>query len=1709
MPTESLRAVLRETLTDLLGKPEPGSMAYIRCLPADVALALAADPAFAPGDWQLAVVTDQADPARRRITAAQAVEWREDKGDALLLLIDPRRAGAGLDGIYSAAREITEADLFTAAIERARGQLPHGFKGFALKALKKAGWQRRRGPLAPWAALEYLGRGLDEPAAVGSALPLIGLWPVAFVVTGKPDDADLERAALLVQRLLPKRGARMVPEQRVAALLLPPEEQENAAQLTGLLRETDGLPVTEALRRAQQTESVWLHRLHPGLFDQVRVQGVELMPWRKKDGKPYSWSGLIDGGADALELCIPLDDAAQARLEVRWTARPHGLAAGTVTWQVQVVAGNSVLAGRTLPHRTTQQQKVVFGRDDFDELDEHARYQAQVRVAPLGESDCPAADSETFVLCFGDAPVGPAKESAGRKADTLALAAIQIVPDWDAFKKLAGQPASYEADKQGYIVCKWQGQAAKVFRPPLFKTLSDDWIERGGALGRWRLRVREDGTEIGAPEFIPMDGGDGHAALAAASAALAAWLKPTQGPLGVLYLVDEFPAINKYVAAAETCWRTADPTLTLIQTLEIQSLAGECLGLIVLPTHPLRVAWQQGFDLMVAYHCYRASNAQKLTPKQITEILKPVTGAHYPAFLPGLAPGQTFVFGDTLGFHGVAMVRADDPEPRATLALLSRLLGGDAATAPSVGQGAALALAGELTRYLQLHPLYRRVRVHALRAGDAMPVARALGRAMKDANSLDDGDDGDGDDGHRAHCFELELYPGTGQSTAQTGRFLAATVERRRSGAGAVPEEDRWLLQSVSRPGGVSLPRLRWARRDQPDPTTPAHVAIAFDVFRSSVKCCLLAELPKDGALEAHGLMLVPSREFMGLGTPCWRSFVPPEPKGEPHPFTKKLTRRQLALHAAVLRATARHLGGDEQCWPVLVTEVGSEQAAQLAGLHDLCDWVMTADRNGGIEYFDSPRELPEVYEAYIIDCVPERDDLGFMQLITSTSSLEEVIGLFDAALGEMGLSASPRHCRWLLDALKAVSGRLALRLAGAGTSTRQMVALALVQRQMERAAAGDEIWPALTGGFLIPVDDVPELFRRPASVRQTGVPGDDRADLLYVRLGDDGGLAFDFIEVKFRRYLKTARAADLAEMMDRQLGASCQRWQELFGPRISTLEQTVNRAWLARILRFYARKGRRHGLAEDVYGRLMRQIDRMVQSRDTTLPEAADLRRIGFVFCPEYGGVSPVRIDQIGHADLWLFGPTGLVRDRVVGAGDAVGLDQPAETVRLGAEQAEDCADERPAAAVASAAPTASTNASVGEPPATIPAGDIAAGLRAAEQATAPVVEPVAMSAPMAPVAQVLLGRREAGEEPLYWRPVIGANPHLMILGQPGMGKTTSLINICLQLHRQGITPIVFSYHEDIDEQLTLALPTPPSVVRYAGLGFNPLEVVGAGPVAYLDNAGMLRDIFAAIFPDLGDVQLGRLRDALKQSYLDQGWGGRGRSRAGTSLPRLLRPAEGRAQTRQGADDPARGTCRLRPVQRLPGRAGRRCGGGHCVVARSHRAGADRGAWHAERVSATGLCDPRVASPVSGHVPPRRAAAHHPCGDLRRGPSRSAAQAHCDHGQGVPQVRAGTGGGLARGQGFRSLPVHRYFELLGTAAQRDRRQVHRPLLCRHRPGCAVYRAHQADAQVSRDVLWRGAARAHAAAAACRRALTACQASDARPRSRPRRGAHG
>lgn len=1429
-------------------------MAFIRCLPGEAARELAADHRFSVPGWRIAMVAQTATETDLTITADQAVEWREDKAEAVLLLVDTAQAGAGMDGIYSAAREIAETELFATAKARARSKLEHGGKGFADKALSKARRLARNKALSPWREFAYLCRAAYSLEGLGAALPEIGLWPVA--VDDKPDDDDLEKSARLVERLLASQGNRQSAETRVAGLQLPAKDEAVGRELSEFLREADSLSRLDALARLEVLDALWLNRLRSGLFDSQTLQSIRWTNWRGKSGKPAAWSGMGVDADNRLVFKLALTDNPQqrVRLEVRWETEPATLAKGAVDYTVEIRAGGDALAEKSISHVVKGPQKCVFTQDDFGELGESARFEAEVVIRALTAEALLESDeqvtpfralSKDFILCFGETDK-PAKTSAGSVYPTLALAAIQVAKEREEFERLADNPGDKQAfsrDAKGYIACRVDGKAARVLCPNLLLDLAIDWAAHGGEPGRWQLKVRADGTPGGKPEFVPFGPMSDEAVrnFAKTSQQYFRWLATSSlGPLAVLYT--DRKVINDYVNAASAWWETAPARATLIHTLEVVGVSGQRIGLVVLPTHPLRVAWQQGFDMLVWRHRYE----EGAPPTKVAKLLGSLIGAHYPAMLPGFKEGEAFVFADSLGFHTVAMTATDDAEPKATVALLSRLLGdgdakGEELMAPSVGKSASELLGEEVARYLVLHPETRRVHVHALRPGDAMPAARALGCALRGVEAVEEDEEGDARDSNTKRAFVLDLFPAPSLANGRksmVGRFLAATAERRRSGAGAVPEEDRWLLDSVTRPGGVSLPRLAWARRASETPATPAHLALAFDIFTTRLECVPKANVP-DAALEVHGLALTPERRFEATPVPRWVSSTSTAPEGEKHPVGRGFSDRLTKAHSALLRCVAKCMGAGENDWPVLVTEVSADQGEMLARLHRLCDWVVTVDRHAGVEYFDSPRDLARLYEAYLIDCVPERDDLGFLQLITSTSSLDEIVRLLDAALGEMGLSASPRNCAFLLDALKAVSGRLAMRLTQSGSVAQEMVALALTQSHC--AAGGDESgpWHSLKEGFFVPLDDVPELFRAVGESKDKDESG-QRADLLYVTAGRRSGLKFSFVEVKFRRYLKTARSLDLLDMLASQLNASCQRWEKLFGPETALLEKTVQRARLARVLRFYANKGLRHSLTEDAFERINKELSKL--AREGTgygLPTLLEQERakVGFVFCPEYGGTAPVEIGD----DIWLFGPVRLP-ERQSGALAPVIVqalpDSLVETISM-VRKSEEFASANQAEAVFTVSEVDEGNDTGNLPQA----------------------------------VELLLDQRDGSDEPVHWRVSIQGNPHLLIVGLPGMGKTTCLIHLCQQLMNAGIAPIVFSYHQDIDEKLGAIWGDMLRTVSYAGLGFNPLQVVSDAPLAYMDNVTLLRDNFAAIFPDLGDVQLGRVREAIKQSYVDRGW--------------------------------------------------------------------------------------------------------------------------------------------------------------------------------------------------------------------------------------------
>ncbi|MBF0158320.1 MAG: hypothetical protein HQL58_02240 [Magnetococcales bacterium] len=1090
----------------------------------------------------------------------------------------------------------------------------------------------------------------------------------------------------------------------------------------------------------------------------------------------------------------------------------------------------------------------MFVADDFDDIDEDARFEAKVVIRALADTkdgQLPAeTESEDFLLCFGDST--PAiKSSSGQEFVTLALAASSIAADLSGFDKIRG----INRDRQGYISCRGSNGSGRVYVPELLAELANDWIDRKGALGRWRVPIRADGSRAGEFEFIPETvnvDADSAKRFRKATEKFSQWIPAECGPLGRLYLDDT--VIHEYVIAAMEWWKDAHPTAAWIQTVEVWMMgrADRPIGLIVLPTHPLRVAWQQAFDLLVRQYVDRPKNDKNAIIKWV----EPLNGSNYPAMLPGLAPDTGWIFADMLGFHAVAMIDTSDKEPQETVSLLAQLLdyrnNKGTIVVPSVGKEAAVLLGKEISRYLSCHPESRSIHLHALHPGDAMPVARALHHALEDVKQADDDEtemDSENSSGqqqmqHYRHVFNLGLY--SERETLNTGRFLSLTAARQRS-RGGIPEEDRWFLDSVTRLGDTTLSRLSWSRHSG-QPNAPAHLALWFDPFVSRLEYRSEKSIGA-GTLEVYGIALIPDRRFYFDPVPRWLSTIPSRFDGIKHPEARKFSERLIELHGTLLRMVAKHLGGSSEDWPVLVTEIAPGQEKVMEGLHRLCDWVITMDRHAGIEYFDSPLQRRTIYDAYLIDCVPERDELGFLQLITSTSSLDEILRLLDTALGEMGLSSSSRNCHFLLNALRAISGRLAMRLVQPGTVVQEMIALAAIQLYCSSSRPKPEPWQSLSlkDGFLVPLDDVPELL---GSAETGKRKGDDstrqRADLIYITT-TKSGLNITFIEVKYRRNLATARDSSLIEQTSDQLENSVRQWDSMFGSDKHPLVKSIQRARLVRILRFYARKGQRHTMSDGAFGRINRELTKLAENwQDYPLPSGQDVTRLGFVFCPENGAPDPTHIDQ----QCWLFGQQIVVEAR---------CDTTTETPD--SNNTTDVANMEMADTQATVTTTQDAGMAVIQQP---------------EHRLA-VNHPVE-STVIDKTAEILLGHDRNGAA-VHWSVQIAGNPHLLMVGLPGMGKTTSLIQICRQFMRYGVVPIVFSYHQDIDDKLAGHFGGRLHKIRYDGLGFNPLQVVSGEPSAYLDNAALLRDNFAAIFPDLGDVQLGSIREALIKSYQDRGW--------------------------------------------------------------------------------------------------------------------------------------------------------------------------------------------------------------------------------------------
>ena len=215
-----------------------------------------------------------------------------------------------------------------------------------------------------------------------------------------------------------------------------------------------------------------------------------------------------------------------------------------------------------------------------------------------------------------------------------------------------------------------------------------------------------------------------------------------------------------------------------------------------------------------------------------------------------------------------------------------------------------------------------------------------------------------------------------------------------------------------------------------------SHLSILFELFPPE-EMAAGRPLRAETTIPLHGLVQEVTTPFHdGTGGTWWRR----QPRhGTPLPIDggekASILLGELPALISSATATVARSTPDSAARPIIRLELVSDERALINEVHDASDWVFTIDRNMGIEFFDhgGRRDRPD----YLIDYTPSTVPEHGHRLIISSRSLAELEAILRPVLEEYGLDTSERHAVVVLDQLRSLSGRLALKLVSGPLGTR------------------------------------------------------------------------------------------------------------------------------------------------------------------------------------------------------------------------------------------------------------------------------------------------------------------------------------------------------------------------------------------------------------------------------------------------------------------------------------------------------------------------------------------------------------------------------------------------------------------------------------------------------------------------------------------------
>jgi len=453
---------------------------------------------------------------------------------------------------------------------------------------------------------------------------------------------------------------------------------------------------------------------------------------------------------------------------------------------------------------------------------------------------------------------------------------------------------------------------------------------------------------------------------------------------------------------------------------------------LLAPTHPLRVLWwatwaQTGDEWVDAA---KDSAAEFVGPTR-DALLGQVVPIGHPPVLATMgsqaSAGRLMTPIDNIAPFWSLYAPADDPDPRGLLGDVCSSFGlPEPSMSGSVLDG--MALASRVQRYLIQHPYISTLVINAFNPGRAGILADML-LILQEQPTFED------------ISYDIRIFvadpeaPGVGEGL---GDLLSP------SGTLSGREADAFATSS----GDHLHPKLSLAIRsssefrDQPE-CFSAHLSFLFDLFPAE-EIGSDQSSPKEASAPVHGLLQDYQVEYReDDNTVAWRR-IPRHGCALPLNSSAQLTGLLSTIPALLSNATSAAATGKVALnrRPVIGLALDAKERSLLHQVHEISDWVVTLDRNMGIEFFDhgGHRKRPD----YLIDHSPDLGNAVGHRLTITSRSVAELEAMLVPVLNEYGLPSEGHHAVAVLDQLRSLSGRLALKLLSAPSQRAEALGLAL-----------------------------------------------------------------------------------------------------------------------------------------------------------------------------------------------------------------------------------------------------------------------------------------------------------------------------------------------------------------------------------------------------------------------------------------------------------------------------------------------------------------------------------------------------------------------------------------------------------------------------------------------------------------------------------------